>query len=728
MIAGLSVPVVLALIAGLVVLLPRLGSHAAALNQNCTLVVPAQPLTAQGLATPYQLKATDPAAGPCNEANAGQAAFVQGAVINPRTGAISVYNPLVIDAGTQPAAVPVVPTLPPNAVVALWFGFNGNNLALAGDTAAGRCVVGLGAADIFGQFSYCNARTFFAVANNAIRRGALHPPALGMGSDGQACPTVRDFRVVDQDQSDNVTTTYLLTADGRVAQNTKANAAALQGSQTEANGSDNRLVDVALDGALGCTPWMVPDLANPGSTVPALPLNELQAAAHQGQPVALVPLNDPMTLSNNQASAAKTSAYRAGVNQPPANATNGNGATYCQNLVNIQPASLLRDETIFKARPTLDPAAGNSLFTFLAARLSASYTNLNCGNLIKTANPVTLTLDANGVAIDAKLTVPTGTGTGALACTVDGTSVANCTGTTTINQQTCLMLENRTATRIFTFCTGGFGNGQNQAKAQAALQPQAQGPLTPAQLQAMSLQQLQMLTPAQLNGVSADTLDQIVATKALEGNKPVAVQAAAQVQTANQQNAAQKAPRCFVNFRFVPDCAGTATVGGQPVTLAFDAATNTVSFTSSVKSPTNGGATPTPAPGVTPTPVVGVTPTPAAGVTPTPAPGVTPTPAAGVTPTPSACSGTFAQGVVNSGPTMALPWFQLCGGTANYVILHYTVPGQVQQNVRMSFNSSTSRWEFTVNGITTGQVLQYSFTYQVNWRQHDTTWFSTTQP
>src|SRR2546421_7938680 len=47
-------------------------------NMNCTLIVPAHPLTAQGLATPYQLVATDPAMGPCNEANPAQSAFVQG--------------------------------------------------------------------------------------------------------------------------------------------------------------------------------------------------------------------------------------------------------------------------------------------------------------------------------------------------------------------------------------------------------------------------------------------------------------------------------------------------------------------------------------------------------------------------------------------------------------------------------------------------------------------------
>ena len=126
MLVGLSVPVVLALIASAVIILPRLSSHAAAVNGDCTLIVPSKPLSAQGLATPYQLVATDPANGPCNESNKAQAAFVQGAVIDPATGQISIYNPLVIDQGTQPAAAPVVPQLPAKGIVALWFGSNGN--------------------------------------------------------------------------------------------------------------------------------------------------------------------------------------------------------------------------------------------------------------------------------------------------------------------------------------------------------------------------------------------------------------------------------------------------------------------------------------------------------------------------------------------------------------------------------------------------------------------------
>src|SRR5947209_12298961 len=81
-------------------------------NPNCTLVVPANPLTAQGLATPYQLVATDRRKGACHEANPAQSAFVEASVLDPATGTISVYHPLVEDRGRTPAAAPVVPTLP----------------------------------------------------------------------------------------------------------------------------------------------------------------------------------------------------------------------------------------------------------------------------------------------------------------------------------------------------------------------------------------------------------------------------------------------------------------------------------------------------------------------------------------------------------------------------------------------------------------------------------------
>jgi hypothetical protein len=412
-------------------------------------------LSAQGLATAYQLTAANQADGPCNEANADQAAFVQGAVFDPATGQISIYNPLVVDKGTQPAAPPVVPQLPANAVVALWFGSNGDTLTLQGTNGSlqqGRCVNGV-QGSIFGQFAYCNAPAFFRAANAAVNAGTLVPPPLGTAKDGLPCPTTRDFGVVDQDQSDNVTTTYLTTADGKIAQMTTANATALQNQQTKVsvNGSDNRLLNVALAGALGCTPWAVPDLADPGKTATGLPLNELQAAAHQGDPVALVPAGDPMVLNNGKIDVNKLNLYRIGVNQPRVAGPNAaSTTTYCQNFATVGAQRIVTDAPFTVNAPTPDPATGDTLLTFLAQRFVNAYgaDNLKCDQLLGKPSPLATTQNADGVAIAVTFngqpvnTQGNGMGSGTPTtpdCNVSGTKIAGCAGTVTINTQTCTL-------------------------------------------------------------------------------------------------------------------------------------------------------------------------------------------------------------------------------------------------------------------------------------------------
>nr|WP_167441754.1 chitobiase/beta-hexosaminidase C-terminal domain-containing protein [Amycolatopsis vastitatis] len=62
---------------------------------------------------------------------------------------------------------------------------------------------------------------------------------------------------------------------------------------------------------------------------------------------------------------------------------------------------------------------------------------------------------------------------------------------------------------------------------------------------------------------------------------------------------------------------------------------------------------------------------------------------------------------------------------ALYVDVHYTgVPGLGQQNVRMTNGSGT--WRTTVNGVSSGNVLDYWFTYEKNGPQYDTPHFSYT--
>jgi hypothetical protein len=372
-------------------------------NMDCTIIIPASPLTAVGLATPYLLMATDPNNGPCDEANTNQSAFVQAAIFDPATGQISTYAPLVINQGTEPAVKPVLPILPDHAIVALWFGFNGNNLmqqsALSPkDLRDSHCVNGdADETSLFSQFSYCNAPAFFTAANQAINDGLLKIPPLGTGNDQHTCPTVRSFAVVDQDQSDNLPVSYLLTANG-IAQNTAQNVATFNTPPKLGNPSDNRLVDIALDGALGCTPWKVTDLADPGQMSPALPLNELQAAAMQETPVALIPAGDPMVTVNANADLDKTNLYRIGVNQPAANSYfDADTARYCRQMLRVAPAKMLLDMTTFMGKPSPVPAAATNLFTFMAQRFVASYQILNCASLIHQDVPITLTMDGNGV-------------------------------------------------------------------------------------------------------------------------------------------------------------------------------------------------------------------------------------------------------------------------------------------------------------------------------------------
>jgi len=369
----------------------------AAASMNCSLRVPAHPLTAQGLATPWQL------GNGCAESNFGtEGAFVEATILSP-DGTLQVYNPVVITAGTTPAATPAPPTIAAGSQVIIDIGFNGTNLALTGRGAQqGRCVDALGQS-LIGQVSACNAVRFYQMANAEIANGTLKVPATGTAGDGQPCLTTRNFATVDMDQSDNVITSYLLNGNGQTAQNTAANATAVAGATTIINGSDDKLLAAFLDPVNGCAPFTAPNATDPAGTSGSQALNELSAHVNATGTIALVPTNDEMTLVGGQMSVAKTNVYRSLVDQPllAANTDPAQVAgAYCQNLVNIQPARNQLDLTKELAFGTPVAAVGNSLATFLANRLAMSFAGLNCAKF-GLNNPATVTVDGNGVATAA---------------------------------------------------------------------------------------------------------------------------------------------------------------------------------------------------------------------------------------------------------------------------------------------------------------------------------------
>jgi hypothetical protein len=314
-----------------------------------------------------------------------------------------VYDPLVVTAGTTPAVAPVPPTIAPGSHVIIDIGSNGNNLVLEGQGALqGHCVDALGQS-VIGQVSACNAVNFYRAANREIADATLTVPPIGTSEDGQPCETVRNFALIDQDQSDNVVTTYLMNANGQTAQDTAANATSLAGATPLKNGSDDRLLADFVDPANGCTAFSAPNTTDANGSSGAQALNELSARVNQTGTIAVVPVNDEMTLVGGAYSIAKTNVYRSLVDQPLlADAANTQqvAADYCQNMVNIAPA---RNQLDFGREVNFDPPVpnvGSNLATFMAARLSASFGVLGCANFGLT-NPVSLTLDGNGVATAA---------------------------------------------------------------------------------------------------------------------------------------------------------------------------------------------------------------------------------------------------------------------------------------------------------------------------------------
>jgi len=393
-----------------------------AVNVNCDIIVPANPLSAAGLATPYQLTGTNgatPAASGCQMSNAAAlGAFVQATILNPATGALAVYDPLVITQGTTAAVAPVVPTLPANAVVTIDFGFNGTDLFQVGATAnalrQGNCVNGT-AGSVFGQVSFCNGTNFFNEAHALENEGKLVVPSEGTsdkiisagvaGSTGQDCLVTHNFEMVDQDQSDNVTSEYLLNpATGQTAQDTTSNAGNIAGSTLLINGSDNALLDLFMDPTLGCTPFEAPDLANNNTPTSSQALDELLAEKDAPTLNAQVPENDEMVLNGaGDFDPQKDNLYREELGMAPISAANNTVSSpemYCQNMVNIQTPFLKNNQTLLATGQSPVTGTGDNLLTFLANRLNMSFTNLACQNFGLT-NPVTVTLNGAGAAVAA---------------------------------------------------------------------------------------------------------------------------------------------------------------------------------------------------------------------------------------------------------------------------------------------------------------------------------------
>ena len=312
-------------------------------SMNCTLAVPANPLSAQGLATPWQL------GDGCSMANAAtEGAFVEATILAPN-GQVQVYNPLVVTAGTTAAAPPVAPTIARGSQVIIDVGFNGTNLVLQGQGARqGRCVDALGQS-VIGQVSACNAVNFYNLANFEIARGTLTVPPAGTSARRPAVPDhaqLRRGRPGPERQRDH------LVPDQRQRPD-RAEHRGQRGRERHRPPPWSTAATTSCSPPSSTRPTGARRSARPTPPTRRVPLvrrrstSSAPASTSRGRSRS-VPPNDEMTLVNGAFSIAKTNVYRSLVDQPmlPANANATQvAADYCQNLVNIQPARNLLDMT-----------------------------------------------------------------------------------------------------------------------------------------------------------------------------------------------------------------------------------------------------------------------------------------------------------------------------------------------------------------------------------------------
>jgi hypothetical protein len=219
-------------------------------------------------------------------------------------------------------------------------------------------------------------KTAIAVAS----AGKLKAPALGSGIGGQR-PSTRDFRIVDQDQSDNVVSTYLL--NGAVlSQNIFAASTVAKNTTVLAKGSDNGLLVKFIDPALECTPWQVSSPTAPNGMTTALALNDLQASAQLPTAgAARVSLNDPRKIIGTATSIEKTNLYRAAVSQLLAKtAADASSTTYCKSFMNAG-IFIQGNKQLFTGKQSPAPDVAVYLYTFFAQRFAASPGPANLGCL-----------------------------------------------------------------------------------------------------------------------------------------------------------------------------------------------------------------------------------------------------------------------------------------------------------------------------------------------------------
>ncbi len=143
---------------------------------------------------------------------------------------------------------------------------------------------------------------------------------IPVASNGENCPTTRDFPYLGRDYAGTVMTTYLMNPQtNQTAQDTPENTRLCNASCVVIQSDSSRLLNGIMS-SLSCVLWVAPDLADAKGIqrVAALPLNEIQAASARlpAGTMALINANDTLATVGGIANLDKLNLVRVGLNQP----------------------------------------------------------------------------------------------------------------------------------------------------------------------------------------------------------------------------------------------------------------------------------------------------------------------------------------------------------------------------------------------------------------------------
>lgn len=363
--------------------------------QNCLIIIPEDPLNG-GLFKPWYIF-NETQEDECSQYNPKTSVFIEATILDKDSGEIFVYNPLVVNKNDIPEVFPNSLKLPINNIVTIHFGCNCNSLKFvySPQVVQGNCINGLNSS-VFGQFAYCNSIIFFKSINESIKNGKVNIPKVGLTLKGDFCPTIRNFAVVDQDQSDNLLSSYIITTNFKVAQNTLYNRNNLSVLTYVSNGSDNRLLNAFILPALSCESFTAPDFEDRNITKSSLVLNELHASNNPTDNDALIPPFNPMTLVSDEESLDKVNLYRLGVNMNILQNLDINlNYNYCKSLSRIAPNFFIKYGLEFSLASSPDSYTANNLLNFLVLRFENTWNILGCKNITNNDSPVFSIKDPN---------------------------------------------------------------------------------------------------------------------------------------------------------------------------------------------------------------------------------------------------------------------------------------------------------------------------------------------